>query len=76
MERPVIFEEKELAKIGIVCPVCATESIFDLSKDHTANTGRACPGCGKENFLPSFTTEARQTYNWVTYYKRGQRDNH
>jgi hypothetical protein len=43
MERPVIFEEKELVKIGIVCPDCATESIFDLSKDHTANTGPGVP---------------------------------
>jgi hypothetical protein len=72
MERLIAFEESELARIGIICPDCATESIFDLAKDQTANTPRTCPGCGQANFLESFFTENRQNYNWVTYYKRGR----
>ena len=72
MQDYYIFDETELERIGIVCPDCNTESIFDLSKDQTANQSRSCPGCGSEKFLPSFTTEAKQNYNWVTYYKRGR----
>jgi hypothetical protein len=72
MERLIAFEESELARIGIVCPNCGTESIFDLGKDQAATTARDCPGCGKHDFLESFTTEARQNYNWITYYKRGK----
>src|SRR6266852_4685081 len=65
-----IFNEKELERIGIVCPNCGTESIFDLDKDQTANQDKACPGCGGSEFLKSFTTEVKQNYNFVTYYKR------
>lgn len=66
-----IFEESELERIGVVCPVCGTEAIFDLGKDQTANQTKPCPGCGGD-LVTSFTTEARQSYNWVTYYKRGR----
>jgi transcription elongation factor Elf1 len=65
-----VYEEKELVRVGVVCPHCNTESVFDLSKDQTANVGRECPGCGDSEFLRSFQTEAKQSYNWVTYYKR------
>jgi hypothetical protein len=61
-----------LQRIGIACPDCETESIFDLSKDQTANVGRICPRCGNSKFLESFVTEQKQKYNWVTYYKRGK----
>lgn len=57
---------------GLSARTCNTESIFDLSKDQTANQTRYCPGCGSDKFLPSFTTTARQDYNWITYYKRGR----
>ncbi|MFY9703329.1 MAG: hypothetical protein WAK02_14335, partial [Terriglobales bacterium] len=65
----LIFDEQDLEKVGIVCPHCGTESVFDLSKDQTANQTRECPGCGNAEFLSGFTTEAKQNYNWVTYYK-------
>ena len=67
-----IFDENELERVGVVCPHCGTESIFDLTKDQTANQGRDCPGCGNRDFLESFVTEAKQVYNWITYYKRGR----
>lgn len=72
MDNCYIFEEQELERIGVVCPGCATESVFDLSRDQTANETRECPGCGSLEFLKSFQTEVRQNYNWVTYYKRGR----
>jgi hypothetical protein len=65
----VIFDERDLEKIGIVCE-CGTESVFDLTKDQAANQVRECPGCGNREFLAQFVTEARQNYNWITYYKR------
>lgn len=72
LDHYTIFGESELARIGIVCPACGTETVFDLSKDQTANQDRDCPGCGSSDFLKSFTTEARQNYNWITYYKKGR----
>ncbi len=68
----LIFDERDLEKIGIVCPHCGTESVFDLGKDQTANQSRDCPGCGNPEFLASFTTEACQHYNWITYYKKAR----
>lgn len=67
-----VFAERELKRIGVVCSICHTESIFDLSADQTANADRACPGCGDFSFLKSFTREGRSHYNWVTYYKTAQ----
>ena len=65
-----IFDEPELERVGVVCPHCSTESVFDLAKEQVSHTGRECPGCGNSDFLGSFITEAKQSYNWVTYYKR------
>lgn len=70
MEHMLVFEESDLERVGIVCPNCRTESIFDLLKDQTANVDRSCPGCGMAEYLKSFAMEAKQTYNWITYYKR------
>lgn len=70
MQDYFIFDETELVRIGIVCPHCNTESIFDLAKDHTANVSRDCPGCGNPKFVESFTTESRQNYSWITWYKK------
>jgi len=70
MEHLFVFAEQELERIGVVCPNCGTESIFDLSKDQSANVDRNCPGCGTEDYLKSFVMEAKQVYNWITYYKR------
>ncbi len=70
MENIIVFEEKDLERIGVVCPICQTESIFDLSKDQTANADKSCPGCGQTEFLSAFRVEAAQRYNWITYYKR------
>lgn len=71
MENYFIFDESELVRIGVVCPDCNTESVFDLGKDQTANKAHDCPGCDAE-ILPAFRTEARQDYNWITYYQRGR----
>ena len=70
VERLIVFDEPDLERIGIICPNCGTESIFDLTKDQTANVDRCCPGCGTTDYLASFIVEAKQTYNWITYYKR------
>ena len=48
-----------LERIGIVCPDCQTEAIFDLG-DKSANPPRNCPGCDKE-LLPQFPTGSRET---------------
>jgi hypothetical protein len=66
-----IFEAADLKRIGLVCDQCGTESIFDLAKPPSANTSRDCPGCGEADFLEAFFTEAKQHYNWVSYYQRG-----
>ena len=70
MQDYFIFDEGELEKIGLVCPHCNTESLFDLSKDQTANAARSCPGCGSNDFLESFATEVKHNYNWITWYKK------
>jgi hypothetical protein len=67
MKEQLIFEEKELKRLGLVCSICNTESIFDLGKDQTANSSRECPGCGAD-FLKSFSLQGKLS-NWVTYYK-------
>lgn len=64
-----IFDESDLVRIGVVCPDCNTESVFDLSKDQGANVARGCPGCGKTSFVEKFTTKYSRDYNWVTWYK-------
>ena len=71
MENYLIFDEQELVRIGAVCPDCGTEAIFDLTKDQAAHRPRVCPGCDAE-LVEQFQTEAKQTYNWITYYKRGR----
>lgn len=71
MEDYFIFGEKELARMGVVCSACGTEVIFDLTKDQTANQSRQCPGCDAV-LLASYRTEARQDYNWITYYKKAR----
>jgi hypothetical protein len=70
MQDHYIFDEADFAKVGIVCPQCGTEAVFDLSKDQAANTSRSCPGCGYADFLELFVNEARRNYNWITWYKR------
>lgn len=70
MDDYFIFNETELERVGVLCPKCETEAVFDLRKDQTANETRECPGCGSTDFLVGFTTDARQNYNWITYYKR------
>lgn len=67
----VAYDESELTHIGVECPTCGTESIFNLEKDHTANKTHNCPGCDQP-LLESFTTEARQNYNWITHYQRAR----
>ncbi len=64
------FEERQLSRIGVVCPICSTESIFDLNRDQSALANRSCPGCGGQDFLPHLVSNQRQEYNWITYYKR------
>ena len=68
MQSPIVFSEAELQRIGVVCPECRTEAIFDLKADHTANVNRECVGCGDAKFLESFTLPQRK-YNTITYYK-------
>jgi transcription elongation factor Elf1 len=70
LEALVVFSEQDLERIGVVCPHCGTESIFNLTKDQAANTDRSCPGCGNADYLARFVMEAKQEYNWITYYKR------
>ena len=70
MQDYYIFDEPELERIGFVCLGCNTESVFDLSKDQTANVARECPGCGNIKFVESFITEMKQQYNWITWYKK------
>lgn len=72
MENYFIFDEKELARIGIVCPDCNTESVFDLSRDQAADRSRKCPGCGGE-ILPVFQSPNEYSYNAVTQYVRSLR---
>lgn len=72
MENYFIFDERELERVGLVCPACNTEAVFDLGKDHTAIVARECPGCGSHTFVEAFTTEAKQNYNWVTWYKKAR----
>ena len=72
MEDYFIFDEKELVRIGVVCPGCGTETIFDLTRDQTAtNQTKVCSGCNAD-LLTSFRTEAPSFYNWITYYKRAR----
>jgi hypothetical protein len=70
MQNYFIFDEPDLEKIGLICPNCNTESVFDLSKDQTANVPRDCPGCGNAKFVESFMTEVKASYNWITWYKK------
>ncbi len=70
VEHLTVFDEQDLERVGVVCPNCGTESIFDILKDQTATVDRSCPGCGTDEYLKSFNVEAKQTYNWITYYKR------
>jgi hypothetical protein len=69
--RDVVFEEGQLDRIGVVCPDCDTESVFDLNRDQVSHDNKACPGCGKYDFLECFIFDAnRRQDNWVTKYKR------
>lgn len=70
MEDYYIFEEKELVRVGVVCPDCQTETIFNLTGENvaTAVKPRMCTGCDKELLpvIPASTV----SYNAVTAYKR------
>lgn len=69
MENYFIFDEQELVRIGVVCPDCNTESVFDLTKDQTAIRPRTCPGCEAE-ILSVQVSKDRYEYNAITAYKR------
>jgi hypothetical protein len=71
MEDYFIFDEKELARIGIVCAHCDTEIIFDLDKDQAINQTTNCPRCNKELFRLALT-ETPQQYAWISLYKRAR----
>lgn len=67
MENYSVFNPQELTRIGIVCPVCQTESIFELSSPIGAVGDRNCPGCSKQ-MLGAFAHNAKQ-HNLITLYK-------
>jgi peptide subunit release factor 1 (eRF1) len=69
MENYFIFDERELVRVGVVCPNCNTETIFDLSKDQTANRPKRCSGC-EGDLLPVCRSENEYTYDAVTEYAR------
>jgi transposase-like protein len=68
MQDYFIFDVSELMRIGLVCPDCRTEAIFDLTKDQTAITSRDCPGCGKSEFVRTFKTPAGRDFDWVKWF--------
>lgn len=69
MDEYLAFDEADLAKIGVVCPACKTESVFSLDYEKISARAHSCPCCDTE-ILAAYRTEAKQDYNWITYYKR------
>ena len=67
MQNYDIFDEKALARIGVVCPRCKTEAVFDLSREQNAQEPRKCSGCGKD--LLDVFARGTTSYTLVTWYK-------
>ena len=71
MEDYLVFDEKELARIGITCVNCNTEVIFDLDEDQGLKQTTNCPRCDKELFRLA-VSESPQQYEWISLYKRAR----
>jgi hypothetical protein len=69
MDSPLVFEEKELARIGVVCEKCNAEAIFDLSQAQSPAASPSCPNCSDGKFLESFKPASGRSYNPVTFYQ-------
>jgi hypothetical protein len=73
MDDFVIFDESCLRKIGVTCPACHTEVVFDVSNEREPHIVM-CPGCHKNELLnlmgiELLRAEFPEKFTWVTLHK-------
>jgi len=51
MERQLVLELKDIGRVGVTCPNCATQTIVDITKPETGNPS-TCASCNKD-FYPN-----------------------
>ena len=70
MDDFVSFDESCLRKIGVACPACHTEVVFDIANAHEPNIVM-CPGCHKNELLHLMLLGAEfpERFTWVTLHK-------